>query len=62
MCEYENQVWDLKSKVWQKSGLNTFKTCKIVKKWTLDAIIKGLPQARELQQSSYETLDYMAQL
>ena len=45
-----------------KFGLNTFKTCKIVKKRTLNAIITGLPQATELQQSSHEILDYMAQL
>ena len=43
-------------------GINTFKTCIIVKKWTLDAIITGLPQATELQQSLHEILDYMAQL
>ena len=45
-----------------KSGLNTFLTCKIVKKWTLDPTIPGIPQATELEQSSHEILDYMAQL
>ena len=43
-------------------GLNTFKTCKIVKKWTLDPTIPGIPQATELEQSSHGTLTYVAQL
>ena len=34
----------------------------MVKIWTLNKIIMGLPQAMELEQSSHEILDYMAQL
>ena len=58
MCEYKNQVWDLNSKLWRKPGLNTLKPCKMVKIWTLNGIITGLPQATELEQSSHEILDY----
>ena len=43
-------------------GLNTLKPCKMVKIWTLNGIITGLPPAMELEQSSHEILDYMAQL
>ena len=46
----------------EKPGLNTLKPCKMVKIWTLNGIITGLPQATELEQSSHEIMDYMAQL
>ena len=45
-----------------ETWLKHFKTCKMVKIWTLNGIITGLPQATELEQSSHEILDYMAQL
>ena len=52
----------LNTKLWRKPGLNTLKPCKMVKIWTLNGVITGLPQAKELEQSSHEIQDYMAQL
>ena len=47
---------------WENMALTFSKCSKMVKFWTLNGIIRSLLQATELEQSSQETLDYMAYL